>query len=194
MTTKTTKMTIVTTTIMKSPLRVLMPQFQSSPLAPHIISSRNIKEEPVPFSPPATLTKGQTDTIPLLGTPSTPVSPSAPNHVGKGKGVDTSMLDSLHSHQGQALWYHIPHPDDLCLPADIFLHPKKWHIVTISQEVGVFPSWYFIFLLRISSYISTLGQAGCPCTNLWHSQLCIWLLTHIWSSCCRVLQTVSCKM
>lgn len=87
-------------------------------------------------------------------TPHTPVSHPPVDNIRNAKGKETPTPKHPSSPRARALRYHIPHPDALRPPTNLFPTPKKWHIVTVGQEVGIFPSWLVILfpaLLNISS-------------------------------------------
>ncbi|PBK59166.1 hypothetical protein ARMSODRAFT_899668 [Armillaria solidipes] len=133
----------MTTTVVRPPRRGGTPQAQSPP--PFIPSTpvkpSIIKREATPTTPRKTQHYAKQNsapspaTTPSFRTPTKfPLAHQYPlKRAGEEKATATPSFDRLRP--------RIPHPNELREPSPVLPPVKKWYVVTVGQDVGIFSSW-----------------------------------------------------
>ncbi|KAK0432579.1 hypothetical protein EV421DRAFT_1910837 [Armillaria borealis] len=140
----TTTMTTVTTTVVKSPSCVTIPRFQT-PLPTLMKPEMNrcsASTSTLSYSPLSPTKLCQSPAPSTQFDHSSPIkTPVSSDQARNSQNIKTKGKGKAKQPSTPKLSYRIPHPNELLCPGHIFPAPKKWHVVTVGQDVGIFSSW-----------------------------------------------------
>ncbi|PBK83214.1 hypothetical protein ARMGADRAFT_1038015 [Armillaria gallica] len=131
--------TMMMTTVIKSPSHSTTPRFQTPP--PSRVKNHCSTAVSMPGHPSPLLSKlCQKTPSAEFDHPSPMKTPVSGMHAGNMQNVKAKGKGKAKQPSTPKIHYHIPHPDELPCPGRTFPVLKKWHVVTVGQDVGIFSS------------------------------------------------------